>query len=324
MSVIGSSGLFPPAEPFAQFYLDVSGGHSLYVEECGNPLGMPAVVLHGGPGAGCSPQQRRFFDPQHYRIILFDQRGAGRSTPQGSMRDNTTDALVSDIECLRLRLGVDRWLVFGGSWGSTLALAYAAAHTDRCAALVLRGIWLARAADLIWQFSSSRMVFPDIWARLVAQLSTEERNDVIEAFHKRLFDPDPLMHRPAALAWRRFELCCSGLRAPGWDAQGVDPDDLALLALCRIEVAYFKHRAFLAEGSLLAAVARFRSVPAVIIHGRYDMLCPLEGAAALSAAWPEADFQIVPDAGHSAFEPGITMRLIEATNLFATAQFWTN
>ena len=304
--------LYPSLSPHDTGVLSVSGGHRLAYEICGNPQGFPAVFLHGGPGAGCSPTHRRFFDPATYRIVLFDQRGAGRSTPYASTENNTTQDLVDDIEQLRRHLGIERWLVFGGSWGSTLALAYAARHAERCAALVLRGIWLCRAVDLQWWFEGLRMVYPDYWKEFTSHIPQHEHGDLLAAYSRRLNDANSAIHTPAAEAWDRYETLCSRLLPVAASAGG------SRLSLARLEAHYMTHAAFLRPNELVEAVPRFRHVPGVIIHGRYDMLCPLDGAIELASAWPEASLEVVPGAGHSAMEPGITQRLVAATNRFRT------
>jgi proline iminopeptidase len=268
------------------------------------------VFLHGGPGAGCSPNHRRFFDPATYRIVLFDQRGAGRSTPYASIENNTTADLVEDIERLRRHLGVERWLVFGGSWGSTLALAYAARHPERCAGLILRGIWLCRPRDLQWWFEGMRMVYPDYWKDFAQHIPEAERSDLLAAYSRRLNDANPAIHMPAAETWDRYETRCSRLLPTSTTAGG------SRLSLARLEAHYMCHAAFLTPHELVDAVPRFRHVPGTIVHGRYDMLCPLEGAIELANAWPEATLEVVADAGHSALEPGISQRLVAATNRF--------
>jgi proline iminopeptidase len=305
-----SVALYPPITPHDTGVLPVSGGHRLAYEVCGNPKGFPAIFLHGGPGAGCAPYHRQFFDPAVYRVVLFDQRGAGRSTPYASIENNTTWDLVRDIEQLRAHLGIERWLVFGGSWGSTLALAYASRHPDRCAALVLRGIWLCRPSDAKWWLEDIRMVYPDYWKEFTAYIPAEERSDLLAAYSRRLNNPDPAIHEPAATVWDRYETRCSRLLPSGGGGGG------SHLALARLEAHYMTHGAFLQPNELVDAVPRFRHVPGIIIHGRYDMLCPLEGAVALASAWPEAVLEVVPDAGHSALEPGISQRLVAATNRF--------
>jgi len=305
--------LYPDIEPFNSGYLLVGDGHSLYYEVCGNPDGRPVVYLHGGPGAGCNPNLRRFFDPAAYKIILFDQRGAGRSSPVASIEHNTTQDLVKDIESLRLHLGIERWLVFGGSWGSTLALAYAAAYRDSCGGLILRGVWLCRPSDLIWWFYERRRVFPDYWREFASQIPVSEQNDLLGAYARRLNNPDPAIHMPAAIAWRKYEIRCDTL-LPRHQLE--IPVTKQTLALARIEAHYMTHSAFLISGQLLSAVESFRDIPAVIIHGRYDMSCSLDAAFLLVERWPNAVLNIVADAGHSAMEPGIAHSLIAATNQF--------
>lgn len=305
-----SNTLYPPISPHDTGVMEVPGGHRLAYEVCGNPNGLPVIFLHGGPGSGCAPYHRQFFDPAVYRIVLFDQRGAGRSTPYASTGNNTTWDLVQDIEQLRSRLGIGRWLVFGGSWGSTLALAYASRHADRCAALVLRGIWLCRPKDLKWWLEDVRMVYPDYWKDFAGYIPPDERADLLAAYSRRLNDPDPAIHGPAAAAWGRYETRCVQLVPAGGGGGS------SSLALARLEAHYMTHGAFLQPDELVRAVPRFRHVPAVIVHGRYDMLCPLEGAVELATAWPEAVLEVVADAGHSALEPGISQRLLAATDRF--------
>jgi proline iminopeptidase len=305
--------LYPPIEPYHTGALHVSGGHRLVYEQCGNPAGRPVVFLHGGPGAGCTPIHRQFFDPRVYRIVLFDQRGAGRSTPYASIVENTTAHLVSDIESIRQHLNIRQWVVFGGSWGSTLALAYAAAHPEACRALVLRGIWHCRAIDLTWWFENIRMVYPDYWRAFAEHIPSQERGDLLDAYLRRLLDPNPAIHLPAAISWDTYETSCEKLLpaalTPNASIEGI-------LAMPRLEAYYMRNSAFLRENELIDAVPRFRHVPAEIVHGRYDMLCPLEGAVTLAAAWPEARLSIVPDGGHSALERGIRQKLVAATDRF--------
>ena len=307
--------LYPDIEPYATGVLEVSDGYTLPYELCGNPQGLPAVVLHGGPGAGCTLTHRRFFDPSVYNIVLFDQRGAGRSTPYAGIEHNTTAKLVEDIEVLRAHLGVESWVVFGGSWGSTLALAYAGAHPQACRALILRGIWLCRREDETWWFEGIRAIFPEYWREFAAHLPAAERSDLLGAYLRRLTDPDPAIHLPAAAAWDTYETRCSTL-LPADASEAPEVAESARLSMARIEAQYMRHAVFMGDGELLASVPRFRHVPAVIIHGRYDMLCPVEGATALAEAWPEARLEIVADAGHSAMEPGIRRRLVAATDHF--------
>ena len=305
--------LYAEIEPHRTGFLPVSGGHRLAYEICGNPEGCAVVFLHGGPGAGCTPMHRRFFDPAAYRVVLFDQRGAGRSMPSACIENNTTMELVEDIELLRRHLGIKRWLVFGGSWGSTLALAYAAKYPEACLALVLRGIWLCRPSDLQWWFHGIRSVYPDYWQAFAAHIPEHERGHLLAAYLRRLADPDPETHMAAAAAWDRFETLCSKLLPGPEDSPACDA---SRLSLARIEAHYMAHAAFLRENELLDAVPRFRHVPCAIVHGRYDMLCPVDGAVELASAWPEATFEIVPDAGHSAMEPGTRRRLVLATDRF--------
>jgi proline iminopeptidase len=265
------------------------------------------LFLHGGPGAGASPAHRRFFDPAHYRIVVFDQRGAGRSTPIASIEANTTDHLVADIERLREHLGIGRWIVFGGSWGSTLALAYAARHPERCAALVLRGIWLCRPGDLGWWLYGVRAIFPEHWSRFAGYLPEAERGDLLKAYHRRLVDPDPTVSIPAAVAWKTYESRIATLLPRD---EPDKPANARTLAMSRIECHYMANACFLGPDELIRSVPRFRRVPGFIVHGRYDIICPVEGALALAQAWPEARLEIVPDAGHAATEPGTRRALI--------------
>ncbi len=305
--------LYPPIEPHEEGVLPVGDGHRLAYELCGNPRGRPVVFLHGGPGSACVPEHRRFFDPGHWRIVLFDQRGAGRSRPLASLAANTTADLVGDIEAVRRHLGISRWVVFGGSWGSTLALAYAGTHPEACRALVLRGIWLCRPADLDWWLYGARIVYPDYWAEFAGHVPAAERGDLLAAYSRRLDDPDPAIHMPAAVAWKTWETRCATLMPNAAAKQAADG---RTLAMARLEAHYFRHGAFVTPDGLLAGVDRFRQVPGVIVHGRYDMICPLDGARQLADAWPEAGFVVVPDAGHSAFEPGIRRQLVAATDRF--------
>jgi proline iminopeptidase len=307
--------LFPRIEPYETGRLAPDDRHSLYWEQSGNPQGQPVVFLHGGPGAGASPDHRRFFDPKHYRIVIFDQRGAGRSTPLGELADNTTPHLIADIERLRERLGIDRWQVFGGSWGSTLALAYAQDHPAQVASLVLRGIFLCRPQEIDWFLHGMGTFFPKIWRRFVGHLPEAERGDLLASYHRRLTDPDPAVHLPAARAWSIYEGACSTL-LPSPETVAAFGEDRMALGLARIEAHYFTHDIFLPENSLLDGVGRLAGIPAVIVQGRYDMVCPIATADELHAAWPEADYVVVPDAGHSALEPGIRRALIAATEKF--------
>lgn len=309
--------LYPETDPLASGLLDLDGDHRMYWETCGNPAGVPVLFLHGGPGAGASPAHRRFFDPDHYRIVIFDQRGAGRSAPLGSLEDNTTPHLIADIEKLREHLGIERWIVFGGSWGSTLALAYGEAHPGRCLAFVLRGIFLCRPSEIEWFLYGMRAVFPETWESFAAYVPVEERHDLLSAYRRRLEHPDPAVHMPAARQWSLYEGACSTL-LPSGDALRHFGDDVVALGLARIEAHYFAHDIFLPPDSLLGRVDRIRHLPCVIVQGRYDMVCPAVSAFDLKAAWPEAVLQVVPDAGHSAWEPGIRARLVAAMERLKT------
>jgi len=309
------SELFPPLEPYSTGMLALDGLHQMYWEQSGNPAGVPVVFLHGGPGAGSSPEHRRFFDPAFYRIVVFDQRGSGRSLPHGELRDNTTDHLVADMERLREQLAIDRWLVFGGSWGSTLALAYAEAHPARALGLVLRGIFLCRPSEIDWFLYGLRTIFPEAWRAFVAPLAPHERGDILAAYHRRLTDPSPAVHLPAARAWSVYEGSCSTL-LPSPETVSYFAGDTVALGLARIEAHYFIHRIFLPENALLDRIDRIRHVPAVIVQGRYDAVCPIVSADDLHQAWPEARYVVVPDAGHSAWEPGIRAELVRATERF--------
>jgi proline iminopeptidase len=281
----------------------------MYWEQSGNPAGVPVLFLHGGPGAGASAGHRRYFDPAFYLTVIFDQRGAGRSTPYGELADNTTAHLIDDIERLRQLLAIERWIVFGGSWGSTLALAYGEAHPQRCLAFVLRGIFLCREPEVNWFLYGLRHVFPDVWRRFAEVLPAAERGDLLSAYSRRLNDPDPAVHLPAARAWSTYEGACSTL-LPSADTVNYFSSDRVALGLARIEAHYFTHRIFLPDNYLLDNIDRLRRIPAVIVQGRYDMVCPPVTADDLHRAWPEAEYIVVPDAGHSAWEPGIRAQLV--------------
>lgn len=307
--------LFPPLDPYQTGLLQVDAIHTLYWEQSGNPRGVPVVFLHGGPGAGASPTHRRFFDPSHYRIVIMDQRGAGRSTPLGEIRDNTTDHLIADLEQLRTELGIERWHVFGGSWGSTLGLAYAQAHPDRCISLMLRGIFLMRRSEIQWFLYHMRTIFPEAWANFSNFLPAEERGDLLESYYRRLTGSDYGMRMAAARVWSVYEGACSTL-LPSPELLSASGEDTHALGLARIEAHYFRNNLFTPENRLLEGIDRIRRIPAVIIQGRYDIVCPIATADELRRAWPEADYVVVPDAGHSAMEPGIRAALVAATEKF--------
>ncbi|MFC7333701.1 prolyl aminopeptidase [Rhodocista pekingensis] len=309
--------LFPPIEPYQTGRLRVSDLHTLYWEQCGNPTGVPVVFLHGGPGAGASPTHRRFFDPAFYRIVIFDQRGAGRSSPLGEVRENDLESLVGDIETLREHLGIQRWLVFGGSWGSTLALAYGQTHPARLLGLILRGIFLMQRQEIDWFLYQMGTVFPEAWSAFVGHIPEAERGDLLEAYWRRLTDPNPQIHMPAARAWSMYEGACSTL-LPSPELISASGEDNHALGLARIEAHYFRNNRLTPETRLLDGVGRLRHLPAVIVQGRYDIVCPIRTADALHRAWPEADYVVVPDAGHSAMEPGIRAALVNATERFRT------
>jgi proline iminopeptidase len=308
---------YPEIDTNRTGYLALDGRHSMYWEESGNPEGVPAVFLHGGPGAGATPQHRRFFDPKFYRIIIFDQRGAGRSKPLGEIVDNTTPLLVDDIERLREMLKIERWLVFGGSWGSTLALAYAETHPERCTGLILRGIFLCRKSEIDWFLYGLKTLFPEAWYDFVAPIPERERSDLLVAYYWRLNDPDPAVHMPAARTWSIYEGRCSTL-LPNPQLISHYASDVMALGLARIEAHYFVHNIFLPENSLLNNVDKIRNIPGVIVQGRYDGVCPIISADDLHRAWPEAEYLVVADAGHAAFEPGIRSKLVAATDKFKT------
>lgn len=315
MNYGNDSHLFPPIEPYRSGRLQVDEVHSLYWEESGNPAGQPVLFLHGGPGSGASSRHRQFFDPAHYRIVIFDQRGAGRSTPLGEYRNNTTQLLIADIERLREMLGIPRWLVFGGSWGSTLSLAYGEAHPERCLGFVLRGIFLCTHEEVDWFLNGVRWFFPEVHEEFTAQIPAEERGNLLQAYEKRLFSEDPAVYMPAARAWSRYEGRCLFLR-PDPGAIADFSSDAVSLGVGRLEAHYFLHDGFFTEDQLVRNVGRIRHLPAVIIQGRYDVVCPPVSAFRLHAAWPEAKMHVVPDAGHAAYEPGIAAALVAATEQF--------
>ncbi len=303
--------LFPEIGPYETGYLPLSDGHVMYWEQVGNPAGKPVLFLHGGPGAGAGAVHRRFFDPSIWRVIIFDQRGAGRSRPLGGLENNNTPQLIQDIETLRQFMGIERMVLFGGSWGSTLALAYAQAHPEHVAGAVLRGIFLGRAHEVEWFLYGLQRVFPDAHAAFAAFLPPGERQDLLNGYFKRLTDPDPMIQAEAARAWSVYEGSCSTL-LPSTEAVNAFAQDRTAIGLARIEAHYFRHGLFLPPGGLLAHMETLREIPGEIIQGRYDMICPAQSGFELAAAWRQARLTLVPDAGHSALEAGVRKALIAA------------
>ena len=303
--------LYPSIKPYNQFELNVTPPHKLYVEESGKPDGIPVVFLHGGPGSGCEPYHRQFFNPEKYRIILFDQRGAGRSTPHAELKNNTTQELIADIEAIRVKLGIEQWVVFGGSWGSTLALVYAQTHPDRVFHLILRGIFLCRQREIDWfyQEGASR-IFPDIWEKYLATIPVEERGNMVKAYYSRLTSNDEFTRMQAAKAWSLWEGRTATLtnRKSVIDHFG---DAHTALSLARIECHYFVNNSFLTENQILNDVDKLSDIPGTIVQGRYDIICPMESAWELHQAWSNSILKIIPDAGHAASEPGITAELVK-------------
>ncbi|MEM9815266.1 MAG: prolyl aminopeptidase [Cyanobacteria bacterium P01_D01_bin.6] len=312
-------GLYPPLEPHYTEFLPVSERHTLYIEASGNPAGKPVVFLHGGPGGGTVPLYRQFFDPHQWRIILFDQRGCGRSEPHADLAENTTWHLVADIEKIREHLGVDSWVVFGGSWGSTLALAYAQTHPDRCKGLILRGIFTLRPEEIQWFYQAgASYLFPDAWETYLAPIAPEERHDLLSAYYRRLTHPDPQIQLAAARAWSIWEASTSKL-VPDQALMDKFGEEAFATAFARIECHYFINQGFFeTPNQLITQAERLRSIPGVIVQGRYDVVCPMKTAWELHQAWPEAEFIVVPKAGHSATEPGIVSALVAASDRFAT------
>jgi len=306
-------GLYPEIKPNRQWRLAVDPPHELYIEECGNPDGIPVLFLHGGPGAGCVAYHRRFYDPEVYRIILFDQRGAGQSTPHAELQDNTTQALIADIEAIREECGVEQWLVFGGSWGSTLALLYAQAHPRHVSGLIVRGIFLCRPEDIHWfyQQGASRL-FPEYWEQYLAPVDESERDDMVSAYYRLLTSDDELTRLKAARAWSLWEGHTISLLPCKQTEQSFAAAKFAL-AMARIECHYFINNSFLEENQILNNIDKIADIPAIIVHGRYDVVCPVDQAFALHAVWPQAELQIISNAGHAATEPGIIDALVSAT-----------
>ena len=309
------ANLYPAIEPNRTGMLDLDGGHIMYWEESGRPDGVPVLFLHGGPGAGSSSAHRRYFDPKHYRIVIFDQRGAGRSRPAAALEDNTTQHLIADMELLRRHLGIDRWVLFGGSWGSSLALAYGQAHPERCRAFILRGIFLCRQREVDWFLHGMARIFPEAQRRFIEFLPPAERDDPMTNYHRRLTDPDPDIHLSAARSWSAYEGACSTLMPSPETVSAFQRDSMAL-GLARIEAHYFVNGLFVGDDELIGNMDRIRHLPGQIIQGRYDIVCPCSAADELSHAWPNADYVLVPDAGHSAMEPGIRAALLAATDKY--------
>lgn len=309
--------LYPEIKPYARHQLAVDHPHELYIDESGTPDGLPVLFVHGGPGAGCDAASRRWFDPALYRIVTFDQRGCGRSTPHASLDRNTTWDLVADMERIREHLGIDKWVLFGGSWGSTLSLAYAQTHPERVHALILRGIFLCRPQEIRWfyQEGASRL-FPDYWEDYLAPIPVEERHDLVDAFYRRLAGPDQIAQMHAAKAWSIWEGRTATLRPNGHVIERFSEPQRAL-SIARIECHYFINNAFLEEDQLLRDMHKIAHIPGVIVHGRYDVVCPLDNAWALNQAWPNSELAIIRDAGHAAGEPGITDALVRATGQVA-------
>ncbi|MES9863151.1 MAG: prolyl aminopeptidase [Candidatus Thiodiazotropha sp. LLP2] len=310
--------LYPAIEPYKTDRLSVDNQHQLYIEQVGNPSGIPALFLHGGPGAGCEPYHRRFFNPDLFRVVLFDQRGSGRSTPHASLENNTTWDLVEDIERIREELGIERWLLFGGSWGSTLALAYAQAHPERVAGMVLRGIFLCRDKEIEWFYQNgASWVFPDYWADFIAPIPQHERDNLLHAYYRRLIGEDEISRMSVAKSWSVWEGRTASLR-PNRSVVGFFSTPHTALSLARIEAHYFVNHAFLRPNQLLIDVPKLEGIAGTIVQGRYDLICPMQSAWELHRAWSGSELVTVPDAGHSASEPGISSALIRATDHFGT------
>ena len=314
---VDRQGLFPMIEPYEKGMLSLGDGHEMYWEQSGTPDGHPVIFLHGGPGAGANSTHRQFFDPDFYRIVIFDQRGAGRSLPLAHLTENTTCHLIEDLETLRRHLNIKQWLVFGGSWGSTLALAYAIKYSKRCAGFILRGIFMGDTKELDWFLYDMRNIYPEAWRKFIGFLPEAEQSNILDAYYRRLINPNPSVHLPAAKAWSSYEGSCSQLMV---DFKRISqPSDLInkqILALARIEVHYFKNGMFLDDGYLLRNIAAVCDIPATIVQGRYDMICPIITADQLATAWHGANYIILPNSGHSALEPEIREALVKATEDF--------
>lgn len=305
--------LYPLIKPYVSHSLAVDGGHVLHVEECGNPAGQPILFVHGGPGAGCEPYHRQFFDPNIYRVILFDQRGAGQSTPHAKLEMNTTQALVADMEHIRQHLGIERWILFGGSWGSTLSLVYAETYPQNVQGLILRGIFLCRPKEIEWFYQSgASRIFPDLWEDFVEPIPEAERDNLLAAYYKRLTGNDEVTRMAAAKAWSIWEGRTATLK-PKQSVVEHFSDPFTALSLARIEAHYFMNNAFLDDDQILRDTYKLKDIPGVIVQGRYDIICPMESAWELYQAWEMAELHIIPDAGHSAAETTTTAALIKAT-----------
>lgn len=305
--------LYPDIKPYSRQHIKVSPPHEIYVEECGNPNGIPLLFVHGGPGGGFSPQHRCFYDPEKYRIVLFDQRGAGKSRPHAELLNNDTSALLDDMETIRKQLGIDRWVLFGGSWGSTLSLLYAQKHPERVLGLILRGIFLCRKSEIDWFYQhGASLIFPDYWEDYIAPIPEEERSDMLSAYYKRLIGNNELARLAAAKAWSIWEARCSTLRPSASSVDYFSRTNVAL-AMARIEAHFFVHHAFIEPNQILRDAHKLKGIPGTIVHGRYDMVCPLDNAVELSRVWHDASLNIIRDAGHSATEPGTVDALVRAT-----------
>lgn len=305
--------LFPEIYPYNEFRLQVDEVHELYIEECGNPDGLAVAFIHGGPGAGCENWHRQFFDPEVYRIVLFDQRGSGRSTPHASLDKNTTQHLVADMEQIRQHLGIDRWILFGGSWGSTLSLVYAQTHPGRVLGLILRGIFLCRPREIRWFYQEgANRIFPDYWESFIEHIPEDERNDLLHAHYRRLIGEDEVARMASAKAWSIWEGRTSNLH-PKKSVVDFFGSAHTALSLARIEAHYFVNHTFLESDQILKNAHTLQDIPGIIVHGRYDIVCPIESAWDLHKAWPQSILEIIPDAGHSASEPGIIDALVRAT-----------
>ncbi len=309
--------LYPEIKPFKQQWIEVEQPHQLYLEQSGEPDGIPVVVLHGGPGGGCEPVHRRYFDPEKYNIVLFDQRGSGQSKPHADLTNNTTDALIEDMETIRVQLGFEKWMLFGGSWGATLALAYAQKYPRRVSGMVLRGIFLGRQQDLDWLYKEgASKIYPDYWEDFIHPIPEAEREDLIGAYYKRLTGDDEIARMSAAKAWSIWEGRIATLQGSHRIIEHFSSPHLAL-SLARIEAHYFVNNIFLEPDQLLKNAKKLKNIPGIIVHGRYDMICPLDNAWSLVKAWPQAELQIIREAGHSASEPGIIDALVRATRTMA-------